>query len=124
MRSLRQIPSGVPNETCAKGEGKLPDVVLRPLLASSPEVIALLSFVMFVSVGAKANGGPRGDGSPLTSSIIFINLAVSDLGLVWLLLWAKEAGDFGVCGFALAIARDTVPIAPIARYSNVINIAL
>ena len=74
-RSLRQIPSRVPDETCAKGEGKLHDVVLRPLLASSPEVIALMLFVMLVSAGAKASGGPRGDGSPLTFSIIFTNLA-------------------------------------------------
>ena len=74
MRSLRQIPSGVPNETCAKGEGKLPDVALRPLLAFSPEVVFLLSLVEFVLVGAKANGSPWGDGSPLTSSMIPNNL--------------------------------------------------
>ena len=75
VRSLRQIPSRVPDATCAKGEGKLHDAVPRPLLASSPEVISRMSSVILVSVGAKASGGPRGDGSPLTFSIIFTNLA-------------------------------------------------
>ena len=75
MRNLRHIPSRVPDETCAKGEGKLHDAVLRPLLASSPEVMSLVLPVMLVSAGANARGGPRGDGSTLTSSMICTELA-------------------------------------------------
>ena len=62
--------SRVPDETCAKGAVKPHDAVLRPLLASSPEVMSLVSPVMSASGGASARGGPRGDGSSLTSSMI------------------------------------------------------
>ena len=66
--------SRVPDATWAKGEGKLQDEVLRPLNASSPAVITLLLFMMLLSPGVNACGGPRGDGSPLFPSITCTNL--------------------------------------------------
>ena len=77
VRNLRHILSKVPDETCAKGEGKLQDAVLRPLIAYSPEVIALMLSVVFLSAGASDRGSPRGDGIPLPSSMIYTDLAES-----------------------------------------------
>ena len=79
VRNLRHILSRVPDETCAKGEGKLQDDVLRPLIASSPAVMALMLSMMFLSAGANACGGPRGDGSPLLSSIICTSLEETEV---------------------------------------------
>ena len=54
------------------------DDVLRPLTASSPAVMPLMLSMMLLSAGANACGGPRGDGSPLHSSMVFTNLAETD----------------------------------------------
>lgn len=48
--------------------GKLLEAVLSPLLASSPEVVALVSAVALATAGAKTSGGPRGTGSHDISS--------------------------------------------------------
>ena len=58
VRNLRHMLNKVPDETCAKGEVKPQDAVLRPLSACSPDVLALLLSVVFLSDGASGRGSP------------------------------------------------------------------